>query len=389
MSLGVFLFIVALIVVIMIHEAGHLLVAKTFKFKATQYFLGFGPTLWSFRKGETEYGVKAIPAGGFVKITGMNPYEEIPPEDLPRSYPNRPKYQRALLLVAGSATHWVVAFLLLVFAAMAIGYPTDEATTEVAAISQDTPAEDSGIEPGDEIVAVGGNEVSTWDEVRSYIRSHGGETATFTVERDGDTQDITVDLGTALVTESGEPVEIAQPGEDLPPPEAGETETGFLGVSPTPVYETEGLIGAIGTAAGQTWDYTVLSFRGIGEVFATVFNGELWDALTAEGERTPTEGPVGLVGAGRVASDIVAEGQYLDFIHMIVIFTIFIGMMNLLPLPPLDGGHLAVVGYEAVTGKRVDIRKLIPVAAAVISFFVLLFLAVLYLDLARPIQTNF
>jgi membrane-associated protease RseP (regulator of RpoE activity) len=389
MSLGVFLFIVALIVVIMIHEAGHLTVAKLFNFKATQYFLGFGPTLWSFRKGETEYGVKAIPAGGFVKIVGMNPYEEIPPEDLPRSYPNRPKYQRALLLVAGSATHWIVAYVLLVFAAMAIGYPTGQATTEVAAISQDTPAAESGIEPGDKIVAAGGNEVSTWEEVRAYIRSHGGEAATFTVERDGVTEDVTVRLGTALITESGRPVEIAQPGEELPPPEPGQTETGFLGVSPKPEYQTEGLIGSLGKAGEQTWDATTLSFRGIGEVFTTVFNGELWAALTGDGERAPTEGPVGLVGAGRVASDIVSEGAYLDFIHMIVIFTIFIGMMNLLPLPPLDGGHLAVVGYEAITGRQVDIRKLIPVAAAVISFFVLLFLAVLYLDLARPIQTNF
>jgi membrane-associated protease RseP (regulator of RpoE activity) len=387
MSLGVLLFIVALLVVIMIHEAGHLLVAKAFHFKAPQYFLGFGPTLWSFRKGETEYGVKAIPAGGFVKIVGMNPYEQIPPEDVPRAYPNKPKYQRALLLVAGSATHWVVAFLLLVFAAMAIGYPA--ATTEVAAISEDTPAEGSGIQPGDLIVAVGGEEVSTWDEVRTYIRQNGGETATFTVERDGETRQIEVELGTALIAESGRPVEIAEPGEELRDPEPTETETGFLGVSPETEYQTEGFFGALGSAAGRTWDATTLSFRGIGEVFSTVFNGELWTALTGEGERDPTEGPVGLVGAGRVASDIVSEGAYLDFIHMIVIFTIFIGMMNLLPLPPLDGGHLAVVGYEAVTGRRIDIRKLIPVAAAVISFFVLLFLAVLYLDIARPIQTNF
>ena len=389
MSLGVFLFIVALIVVIMIHEAGHLIVAKTFNFKATQYFLGFGPTLWSFRKGETEYGVKAIPAGGFVKIVGMNPYEEIPSEDLPRSYPNRPKYQRALLLVAGSATHWVVAYVLLVFAAMAIGYPTGQATTDVAAISENTPAAESGLQAGDKIVAVGGNEVSSWEEVRSYIRSHGGETATFTVAREGGTEDITVRVGTALVTDSGEPVEIAQPGEELPAPEPGQTETGFLGVSPKPEFQTEGLLSAFGTAGEHTWEATTLSFRGIGEVFTIVFNGELWSALTGDGERSATEGPVGLVGAGRVASDIVSEGAYLDFIHMIVIFTIFIGMMNLLPLPPLDGGHLAVVGYEAITGRRVDIRKLIPVAAAVISFFVLLFLAVLYLDLARPIQTNF
>jgi membrane-associated protease RseP (regulator of RpoE activity) len=389
MSLGVFLFILALLVVIMIHEAGHLLVAKAFNFKATQYFLGFGPTLWSFRKGETEYGVKAIPAGGFVKIVGMNPYEEIPPEDLPRAYPNKPKGQRALLLVAGSATHWVVAFLLLLFAAMVIGTPTGKPTTEVAAITPDSPAAASDLQPGDEIIAINDRAVDSWNDVQAFIKNHGGEAATFTVERDGKTEDVSVEIGYALISESGEPVEVAETQEALPPPKAGESETAFLGVGPEQVYETEGLIDAVGTAAGQTWDATVLSFKGIGEVFNTVFNGELWAALTGEGERAPDEGPVGLVGAGRFASDIVSQGAYLQFINMIVIFTIFIGMMNLLPLPPLDGGHLAVVGYEAVTGRRVDVRKLIPVAAAVISFFILLFLAVLYLDIARPIQTNF
>ncbi len=389
MSLGVFLFIVALLVVIMIHEAGHLFVAKAFNFKAPQYFLGFGPTLWSFRKGETEYGVKAIPAGGFVKIIGMNPYEHIPPEDAPRSYPNKPKYQRALLLVAGSATHWLVAFLLLLFASMVIGYPTGEVTTEVAAISEDTPAEDSGIEPGDRIVSVGGQEVSTWKEVRSYIRQNGGEPATFIVERDGERETIEVQLGTALLTKSGEAVEIAEAGEELRAPKPTEIETGFLGIQPSPELQKESLLPAMGEAGSTTWEMTALSFRGIGDVFATVFDGRLWEALTGEGERDPSESPVGLIGAGRLANEIVSEGQYLRLIDMIAIFTIFIGMMNLLPLPPLDGGHLAVVGYEAITGRRVDIRKLIPVAAAVISFFVLLFLAVLYLDIARPIQTNF
>src|SRR5919106_2539157 len=135
MSARILIFIVGILVVVMIHESGHFLMAKLFDFKATKFFVGFGPTLWSTQRGETEYGVKALPLGGFVKIVGMNPYEEVAPEDESRSYPNKPKWQRALVLVAGSATHWVVAFVLLVFAAIAIGFPTGDATTVIESVT--------------------------------------------------------------------------------------------------------------------------------------------------------------------------------------------------------------------------------------------------------------
>src|SRR5688500_13770473 len=118
----------------MIHEAGHLVAAKMFDFKATKFFIGFGPPLWSFKRGETEYGIAAIPAGGFVKIVGMNPYEEVPVDDEALSYPNMPAWQRAIVLFAGSATHFVVAFVILVVTMMTIGFPTDEATNEVAVV---------------------------------------------------------------------------------------------------------------------------------------------------------------------------------------------------------------------------------------------------------------
>ena len=100
-----------LLVVIPIHELGHLLVARRFGFKIQEYFVGFGPKLWSMKRGETEYGIKAIPAGGYVKIAGMNPYEQVPPEDLPRTYGAKPPWQRALVIVAGPSTHFVLAFL--------------------------------------------------------------------------------------------------------------------------------------------------------------------------------------------------------------------------------------------------------------------------------------
>lgn len=391
MNLGILLFILAIEVVIAVHEAGHFLVAKLFGFKTPQYFLGFGPTLWSTRRGETEYGFKALPLGGFVKIVGMNPYEEVAPEDRPRSYTNKPRWQRALVLVAGSATHWVVAFVLLVFAAMAIGFPTGEATTVIESVTGEidgspTAAGLLGLEPEDRIVGIVGSGADEWNEISGYIKQHPGETVTFRVDRDGDATEKEVELGKALFSADGEVVAYAGPGEELRSPEAGETTGGFLGVSPEPEFETKALPGAISDASFFTWDVTKRSVQGIGQVFGMVFDGTLWNALTGSGERAVDEGPLGIVSAGRIAGQTVSSGHYLDFIGLVVGFTIFVGLMNLLPLPPLDGGHLAVVAYEAITGRSVDLRKLIPVAAAVISFFVLLFLAVLYLDLARPIS---
>src|ERR687895_2150937 len=189
MSFGILWFVVAIVIIIMIHEAGHLYFAKRYGFKATKFFMGFGPTLWSTTKGETEYGVKALPLGGFVKIVGMNPYEDVAPEDAPRSYPNRPRWQRALLLVAGSATHWVVAFVLLVVTAMTIGFPTGEATNEVGAVETrvrgvESPAAEAGFQPGDEILEVEGTATDSWDETRRLIRSSSGPTE-FVVSRDG------------------------------------------------------------------------------------------------------------------------------------------------------------------------------------------------------------
>jgi membrane-associated protease RseP (regulator of RpoE activity) len=388
-SVNVFIFIAALLVVVMIHESGHFLTAKLFDFKATKFFVGFGPTLWSVERGETEYGVKALPLGGFVKIVGMNPYEEVPPQDRARSYPNKPRWQRAIVLVAGSATHWLIAFVVLVVAAMTIGFPTDRPTTEIAGLTtrigdSETPAADLELAPGDRIVAVGGRDADEWSEISAYIKNHAGETVQFEIERDGEVETRTAELGTAVFAD-GEVVAYFAPGEEVRVLRDGETTGGFLGISPRPEYRKEGLIGAIEEGAQTTWEFTEASFVGIGNVFKQVVDGSLWNAITDEGPRAIDESPCGIVCATQIAGR--SEPYYL--VNLIVGFTIFVGLMNLLPLPPLDGGHLAVLAYESVTGRAVDLRKLIPVAAAVISFFIVLFLAVLYLDLARPIDLPF
>ncbi|MFN2593730.1 MAG: RIP metalloprotease [Actinomycetota bacterium] len=240
MSAGIIIFIVAILLVVMIHESGHFLVAKAFDFKATKFFLGFGPTLWSFKKGETEYGVKAIPAGGFVKIIGMNPYEEVPLEDQARSYPNKPRWQRALVLVAGSGTHFIVAFLILWGTAMTLGYPTGGASNKIADVQRElngkpTAASLHGFEPGDTIVGVDGDKSDPWSKIRAYIREHPNEAATFTVSHHGDTRQVTATLGSALFR-GQQIVAYAAPGEQLRAPRSDEVLAGFLGVTPEPAY---------------------------------------------------------------------------------------------------------------------------------------------------------
>jgi membrane-associated protease RseP (regulator of RpoE activity) len=390
-TLGVVLFVAWIVLMVMIHESGHFMMAKLFNFKASMFFLGFGPTLWSTKKGETEYGVKALPLGGFVKIVGMNPYEHVDAADESRSYPNKPRWQRALVLVAGSATHWLLAFVTLLIAAMVLGFPTGQATNQVALVQQTlkghpTAASNLGIQPGDRIVAIEGRRVSHWSEIRGYIRLHPGEQTTFSIIHDGHPSKVTVVLGRAIVRGRARIVAYAPAGERIRGPRPGEQVIGYLGVQPQLLYHRYPLIRGAGHAAGLTWDYTKYSVQQVGGLFHTIFSGELWSALSGHGSRTPGQGPVSIYGAGRIAGQTVAEHQYLDLIGLLVGLTIFLGIMNLLPLPPLDGGHLAVVAYEAITRRTVDLRKLIPVAAAVISFFLLIFIASLYLDIIRPLK---
>jgi membrane-associated protease RseP (regulator of RpoE activity) len=381
------IFIGALLVVIMVHEAGHFFTAKAFDFKATKFFLGFGPTLWSIRRGETEYGIKAIPAGGFVKIIGMNPYEEVPAEDVPRSYPSKPRWQRALVLMAGPATHWPVAFLILLVVGMTIGAPTGRPTTEVGDVTVqiagvDTPASQLGLQPDDRIVAIDGTKAESWDFVSDYIRSHAGQEVTFEIQRNGETRETSARLGTVIFAESGEPVEYALPGEAIRSLRPGEEKGGFVGIAPKEEFRALGLLDAAKESADTTWFFTTQSVKGVGSIFTQVIDGSLWRALSAEGPRGIDEGPTGIVGITQLAG----SAEYFELWSLIAGLTIFVGLMNLLPLPPLDGGHLLVVAYESITRRAVDMRKLIPVAAAVLSFFIVLSLMVLYLDLARPIK---
>src|SRR5215204_7198015 len=203
--LGITLFVLALMLAIFLHEGGHFTTAKLFGMKVERFFLGFGPTIWSFRRGETEYGVKAFPLGGFCKIAGMSPYENdgnfleedrsanpaatpTPPE---RQFRNKPAWQRAIVLAAGSITHFIVAILLIWMVLVAIGIGTGQATTTIdrtVTLNAGTPspAQDAGLRAGDRVTAVAGNQVATFEELRNALTETGGKQITIEFMRDGE-----------------------------------------------------------------------------------------------------------------------------------------------------------------------------------------------------------
>ena len=359
-----------LLVVIPLHELGHLLVAKRFGFKASEYFVGFGPRLWSTRRGETEYGVKAIPAGGYVKIAGMNPYEPVAPEDLPRAYGSKPIWQRALVILAGPASHFLMGGILLFVLFVGYGVPiektvvVDEVTSTLGgAVS---PASEVGLRPGDVVVRVGDLENPTQEQLgpfaTRYARRHPGQPLEYVVERDGER--ITLPMIPRLVTEDG--ITKGRVGFTLDlqrsasPPEAAWWAIRYTGKT---------------TVAAVSSLDDIFGPRGIGRMATLLF--------TDEPRRTGD--PTTVVGVSQQVGDAGSRGDWGTIIAYAAYVTIFIGIVNLLPLPPLDGGHLMLLAWEKVTGRQVDYRRVVPVAATVIVFLSLFMVAALLLDVFKPI----
>jgi membrane-associated protease RseP (regulator of RpoE activity) len=378
--------IIGFILMIVIHEGGHFVAAKAFGMKVTDFFVGFGPTLWSTQRGETEYGLKLIPLGGFVRIVGMNPFEEVEPEDEQRTYRVAPFWQKSIVILAGIASHFVVALVLLWIVAWAWGtFATDAdgqliRTTTIAAVSQElpdsnepTPASLSGVETGDTIIAVDGTPISTWDEFSDFAQAHGGSTVTISVDRDGDF----IDLETTLVTidrpivEDGE-ILLDSNGEPVLEP------SGFFGVTPEPVVETAGPLSAIPLAISQFFDAVIQSAKGLWAMVvgfpalvASIFGGN--------DEVLETVRPISPIGLVQIAGPLETTLQLLALVN------IFVGVLNFVPLYPLDGGHFAVALYEKVTGREPNVQRLLPIAVVVFLFIVSIGLMGIYLDIFKPI----
>jgi membrane-associated protease RseP (regulator of RpoE activity) len=372
----VVIFVVALIFSIMFHEFGHFITAKAFGMKVEKFFLFFGRTLWSFRRGETEYGVKTLPLGGFVKIVGMSPSEPIDPADQGRTFYEKPAWQRTIVLVAGSFTHFILAAVLIYAALTLIGLPQPP-LAELDVVLEDGPGAAAGLLPGDRIVAVDGQPVERFEEVREAIAASEGRPMTFRVERNGEQMNYEI---TPTISE--------RPDGTRGP---------FVGIGPKVVIAPV----PPGEAARRTLvgDYSIVeitrsNIAGLGDALSPQALGAWFGQVGEPGPRT-TDGPVSLVGVGQTVNALGRSGQIFELLFLFALLNITLGTLNMLPLPPLDGGHLAVLliergvnGVRQLRGRSTDWHMnpsvITPVALVVIVFFTVLTLTALYVDIVKP-----
>jgi membrane-associated protease RseP (regulator of RpoE activity) len=462
-TVGVVLFAIGIGLSIALHEFGHLLTAKAFGMKATKYMVGFGPTIWSFKRGETEYGLKAIPAGGYVKIIGMTPLEDdddersaYPPAgaapavepgtepgttavamaggtDGPvaekvarppagpddgftkvggrrvrvtggrRAFWRFPTWQRVVVLSAGSVTHLVIAMVVIYLAALTSGLPTEHAVVGtvqpcVVAVGdkdggvrdcqsgdQAAPAAQAGLRPGDRITKVGGTPINTFDDLTKALRSQPGATVSLTLVRDGKEQVLAIPVATVQRA----PVDGEKAAGD------GLTTVGAIGVSPS-YTEKYGPVAAAGRTVTFTGTVIGATFSAIGQFPQKV--PKLLSALA--GDQRDPNGPVSVVGVSRVGGQALEAGSVLVFVLLFAGFNIFVGVFNLFPLLPLDGGHIAILLFERVRSffarilgrvdpGRVDYAKLMPLTMLVVVIFGGISLLAILADIVNPIADPF
>jgi len=388
--LGVVIFVLALLVSVMLHETGHFVMAKRFHMKATKYFVGFGQTLWSRQRGETEYGIKVLPLGGFVKIIGMTSLEEVDPADEARSFRRQPAWQRAIVLVAGSFMHFALAFVLLFILAVGIGVPN---TPTVGAISHclpqtvkalnsgtcarglpNSPAGQAGLRAQDKIVRIAGHPVSNWTQVGNVIRVQpAGHPIPVVVDRAGKQLTLSVTPGTI-------------PGR----------KGSYLGIDDQ-LFQRVGPVSGVAYAGSTFAEVIEQSGQAAAKLPAA-----LPDLFAANRSKTAGANVSSIVGAADDAGQVVQAGGGWQFtvealLLIVISLNIFVGAFNLLPLLPLDGGHLAIVFYERVRAwlarlrgrpdpGMVDLQKLIPVSVGVFAVLVGLGLVLIAADIVNPVH---
>ena len=391
--LGWVIFIVALLFSVMLHETGHFVTAKRFGMKVTQYFVGFGTTLWSTRRGETEYGIKVLPLGGFVKIVGMTSMDEVDPADEPRSFRRHPAWQRLVVLFAGSFMHFVLAFVLLFLLAAVIGLDNNN-TTQLGPVSPcvpatakafssgtctaadaPSPAKAAGLRAGDKVVSFDGKPVSTWTALGNDIRDTAAHRSVpLVVLRDGHRITLHVTLA-AVSGRSGS----------------------YLGIEDANVFQRYNPVHAVTYAGSMFGQVLTGSAKEIGSLPSAIPH------LFAKNRASTSAGQVtSVVGAGEITGDVVSANVgwqvKIDYVLLIMAsLNIFVGAFNLIPLLPLDGGHIAIVIFERVRawfarlrGRAdpglVDMTKLVPVSVGVFAILVFFGLILILADLVNPIR---
>lgn len=370
-NLWTLVFVVGLIVSVFLHEVGHFSTARLTGMKATQFYMGFGPRLVAWRRGDVEYGLRAFPIGAYVRIIGMNNLDETDPQDEERTYRSKSFPRRLLVITAGSLMHAVIALALFVGVYSTAGRYGE--TGRVTVMDQPyvgSAAESVGIREGDVIVSVDGVAATTSGEFVDAVRANRpGDTITVVVDRNGERLTFTPTLTTFPGT------------EDTPEARA------FFGVAGWSRDYVQ--LGAAEAVVRGVQDIGTTAAQSVRGVFTVLNPVNIARNVTSE-VADPATRPSTVVGASQVGGEIGREEGWKGVLLLLAAVNVFVGVFNLLPLLPFDGGHAAVAIYERLRSTRTrryhaDVRKLAPVTTAVVALLVILLVAGLYLDVTQPL----
>jgi membrane-associated protease RseP (regulator of RpoE activity) len=392
--IGVLAFVIALLLSVMIHEFGHYITAKRYGMRVSEFFLGFGKRLWSFTRGETEFGLKAIPAGGYCRIEGMTATDEMPPGEESRAFFRASSGRKLIVLGAGSFLHFVLGFIILLIIFAGIG--TAKSTTTISEISAcvprlnaacaDTdpksPALLAGLQAGDVITSINGIPVNNWAKDVEVIRKSAGKELIIEIERNGQRQTISVVAATRVVD-----------GQEY----------GFLGIVNESKLVRNAPFTSIKNSAIVSWDFISGAVKAIISLPSKI--PALWGATVSGTERDPN-GLVGIVGVAQVtgqaaSSDGLSTSERIQtFLLIIASLNFFVGVFNLLPILPLDGGHMAVAIADEVRAfiarirgrarpEGINVNKLAPFTMVIFVLLAALTALLLAADIINPIQVNF
>ena len=360
--------ILLLTLFVVLHELGHYISARRSKIAVSEFFVGFGPKLFSFKRNNTEYGLKAILLGGYVKIPGMDENEPVSDYKSDELFHTASWTKKLYIASSGILVNFFLAWIIL-FSIFAF-YGIDQPTLKIATIgdsitnpNDDAPSKKAGLLPGDIIYSFNGSEVQSWEELVSIIEVNPEKNVSIGYIRNSQMYLTTTTLESRIF--NNEPA-------------------GYLGVSPVLERQTLGLLQAIPATTLIEIDMTKAAIKGI----FTLFNPSTLEALlgTYTGEEVPDEvrplSPIGLAQAGNQ----IADGGYVNLFSLLAFVNIFLAVFNSIPLVPLDGGRIVLALYEGITGKKIEDKKLYPIAAVVIFIFVFLGITAFYLDITQPIR---
>lgn len=400
-AVGVLVVVLALVAMVMAHELGHFVTAKLSGMKVTEYFFGFGPRLWSVRKGETEYGVKLLPAGGYVKITGMTMLEEVMPADETRSYRQATFPRRVLVASAGSIVHLLLAFVLVWSTFVFIGWAKPVQPYIAGLLSfrgQKTPAQLAGLRSGDQFVSIDGKPVSSMDQLITEVNNNAGKTLHVVVDRSG-----------RLVKLSIRPVDgrhVTELGAGPPHSYSGNHPIGIIGVTLSD-YATQAVnpLVAIPRSGAQIGSLVAGTARSLADVFSVHGLSSFAHQVATAGNRTSSSSPSSSPSSGTSASgatvcSIVCAVQIGsqeaghnvgNLLLLLAEINLFVGLVNLFPMLPLDGGHVAIAVYERIRSRRgrryhADVAKLLPLAYVFLAFIVVIGIGALYANIVQPVH---